>query len=392
MNTIFLLSKDCMSLESLPCYGGCQYWQGKTPNIDLLVEKGTIFRRHYTAAPSTSMAMSAMLTGHYPYEFESRKQYIRVKPSEFPSIFDELQQQGFECHMIWDKTWINMAWKFVREFGDETKTVFHNLDIAQPTFAHKKGDIKLNRDDELLKKTLNQVFETIDSIDYSKKQFVWLHLPHILKGRRSYMDDMDVFDDIVGYVRGKVGDENLFITSDHGHMNMHKHKLGYGFDVYEPAIRIPLITPRIEGVAEVESLTSNIDLPQILINRTIPRNNEFVVSDTKYYAQPKRKLSITGKRFKYIYNADGPREEFYDLDWDPQENFNILEELFLDIDRKKMIFATDQFFYPYYEEAMEKVDMFRKIRESLWRNPSFKERVTVNGIAKLAKIKRFLHI
>ena len=44
------------------------------------------------------------------------------------------------------------------------------------------------------------------------------------------------------------------------------------------------------------------------------------------------------------------------------------------------------------KEAMEKVDMFRKIRESLWRNPSFKERVTVNGIAKLAKIKRFLHI
>ena len=49
-NVTFLLSKDCMSCESLPIYGN-KYW--KTPNIDELANKGTVFRRHYAAGGST---------------------------------------------------------------------------------------------------------------------------------------------------------------------------------------------------------------------------------------------------------------------------------------------------------------------------------------------------
>ena len=75
-NVTFLLSKDCMSCESLPVYGN-KYW--KTPNIDELANKGTVFRRHYAAGGSTSMSLSAMLSGHYPYEFKSRKRYVKSK-------------------------------------------------------------------------------------------------------------------------------------------------------------------------------------------------------------------------------------------------------------------------------------------------------------------------
>ena len=101
-NIVFLLSKDCMSCESLPVYGN-KYW--KTPNIDELANKGTVFRRHYAAGGSTSMSLSAMLSGHYPYEFKSRKRYVNVIPNEFPSIYDTFQNRGYECHLIWDVTW-----------------------------------------------------------------------------------------------------------------------------------------------------------------------------------------------------------------------------------------------------------------------------------------------
>lgn len=372
-NIVFLLTKDCMSLESLPCYGGCKYYQGKTPNIDELAAKGTMFMRHYTAAPSTSMSMSAMLSGHYLHDFTKRKKYENVTTSEMPSIFDDFQHNGYKCHLVWDGSWMHLAWRFVREFGNESKTQIHNLDIAQPAGGNKKSISEKNvRDDKLLDHTCQQIYDTLNDIDYSHKQFVWVHLPHVLKGRRSWMDDMDVFDSIVGFIRDLVGDENIYLSSDHGHMNMHKHKIAYGFDVYEPAIRIPLITPRINGVERVYSLTSNIDIPEIL-KGDIPKH-EYVISDTRYYAQPGRKTAIVGNRYKLIYNARNNYNELYDLEWDPYENYNILEERFYDIDRKVTIFTDELYFYPRREEALTEFKYLNSVREEIWRKPSFSDK------------------
>ena len=388
--TILLLSKDCMPLEAIPYYGGCKYWQGKTPNIDELAKKGTVFYRHYTAAPSTSMAMSAMLTGHYLYEFEKRKGYFNVTPSEFPSIYDDFQEHGYECHLLWDVTWMGFAWRFVREFGDENKTIIHNLDIAQPAGTHKKDGNRIVRNNHLLEQTYKQIYDTLNAIDFSKKQFVWVHLPHVLKGRRSYQDDMDVFDNIVGFCRNLVGDENIFLTTDHGHMNLHRHKVCYGFDVYEQNIHIPLITPRINDIERVDTITSNIDLPEIL-KGNIPKH-DFVVSDTKYYAQPNRKISITGQRFKLIYNAKDDSEELYDLDWDPLENHNILEESFYDKDRGKWVQIDELYFYPYVELAKVEYKKLNEIRMKIWKKPTLSESFVVCLKQYRNKIKNKLNI
>ncbi len=361
-NVIFLLSKDCMVCESLPLYGN-KYW--KTPNIDELASKGTIFKRHYTAAPSTSMAMSAMLSGHYLYEFKNRGIYKNVLLSEFPSVFDTLQQRGYECHLIWDMTWMNLAWRFVREFGDEEKTIIHNLDIAQTT-ENPNEKHPIVRNNALLEKTLHQIYETLDSIDLSKNLFIWMHLPHILKGRCSWMDDMDVFDDIVGKVRRLVGDDSIFITTDHGHMNWHKGILGYGFHLYEPSVHIPLITPRIDNLEYVEHLTCCIDLPTILTERRIIKR-DYVVSETAYYAQRHRKTAIITDCFKYIYNKKDNSEELYDLSWDPEELNNILLKDLYDKDRNKHFICCEHYFYPYKDEALRALESLRSIRESFWR-------------------------
>ncbi|MGU8471672.1 sulfatase family protein [Clostridium perfringens] len=365
-NIIFLLTKDCMSCESLPIYEN-KYWN--TPNIDELANKGTIFYRHYTAGASTSMSLTAMLSGHYPFEFNSRKRYTKVVPSEYPSIYDYFQKSGYETHLIWDTTWQDETWDLVREFGDESKVIVHSIDIAQPVGSHKKSQKGVERNEELLDKTYKLIYDSLNSIDLGKKQFIWMHLPHVLKGRRAYMDDMDVFDNIVGYVRNLVGDDSIYISSDHGHMNMHKNKVGYGFDVYEPIIKIPLITPRIDEKREVHSITSNIDIFDILTNHKIPKH-EYVVSDTTYYAQINRKLSIITERYKYIYNKESNTEELYDLDWDPLENYNILKKSYFDKDRQSEVFYDELYFYPFKDEALNELLKLRKIKNELWRDSS----------------------
>ncbi len=384
-NVVFLLSKDCMACESLPVYGN-SYW--KTPNIDALAAKGTVFMRHYTAGASTSMSLSAMLSGHYLHEFKSRSRYAEVvEPSEFHSIYDTLQEQQYECHLIWNLDWQTDTWGRVREFGDESKVIVHTLDVSQAGGNRARSDnSRHERNDQLAAESLRQIYEAIDSIDYSKKQFVWVHLPHILKGRRSYMDDMDLFDQVVGHVRELVGDDSIYLTSDHGHMNMHKGLVGYGFDVYEPIARIPLITPRINGLEKVDSLTSNTDIPEIIVHHNIP-SHKYVYCDTAYYAQLNRKFTVIGERFKYIYNKKHHVEELYDLKWDPREEYNILKPTYFDKNRCSKVVYDELYFYPYREEAMQAYSELANEKDSLWREPS-KSQTVYNTLRRMVAVVR----
>ena len=389
-NVIFLFSKDCMSLEALPCYGGCTYWKGKTPNIDALFKKGTVFYNHYAAGASTAMSMSAMLTGHYCYEFKSRQAYVNVIPNEFRSIYDVFQEEGYETHLIWDYRWMRMAYRYVREFGDEKKLILHNIEIGQPAGGQKEGNKRLERDDKLLERTYKLIYDELDAIDLSKKQFVWLHLPHVLFGRRSYMDDMDALDNIVGHVRQLVGDDSIYFTTDHGHMNMHKHKVGYGFDLYQPIVHIPLITPRINGLERWDGLTSNIDLPSIMLESRIPEH-DYVISETKYHRQADVKVAIISDRYKYIYNDGDRSKEFYDLKWDPDENYNMLEDTYYDYDRFKHIVYDELYFYPYKDEAMKAYPQLKAQFQKIWKDKPVSVRASNWYKKKVGRCKSFFY-
>lgn len=380
---IFIISKDALQIENLPTYGNT-YWN--TPNIDALAEKGTVFQKHYSVAASTAMSFSGFLTGKYPYEFE-RADYSPVKNKEYESIFDILQKKEYQCHVIWDKRFMFMLWPFTREFGDENKTIVHNLTIAQPAGYHNIDGKILQRNDLLCEENYRQIEGVLEQIDFSKDTFVLLHLPHVLLGRTSYGDDIDVMDNIVGIVRKWVPDESIYITADHGHMNWNKNKVGYGFDLYEPIVRIPLITPRIADSVSVQHITSNVDLTRIILDNEIIKR-EFVYSDTAYYKQPQRKVCVISDRFKYIYNKQSRNEEFYDLKWDPKENHNILvDELYYE-DRDKVFKTTELYFYPYKEMAYVELDRFRKEVKNIWREETGLEGFYLHTRAFMGRIRR----
>jgi len=369
-NIKFIIVKDCMAKESLPVYGNKFF---KTPNIDALAKKGTVFNRHYTAGGSTNMSLSAMFTGRNCHEFTSRKTYTPVKPNEFKSIFDFMQEKGYECHIIWDIDWTRYI-KFIEEIGDQTLTVVHSLDLSQPCGAHKTSEqlSSLKRDDQLLEATLKQIYDAIDSIDYSKDVFVYLHLPHVLKGKISYEDDIEVFDDIVGYVRNKVGDENIYLTTDHGHMNMHKNIVGYGFDLYEPIVCIPLITPRFEGKEEINQVTSHTQFMDLILHNRL-NDLEYAICDTAYFAQENRKLTVISDRYKYIYSKKTNTEELYDLKYDPLENYNILVNSYYDKDRHSYVRYDELHFYPYRDEALKEYEKLKAHFKTIWKCGTFSE-------------------
>lgn len=370
MSNVIFISKDALNKHSLPVYGN-KYW--KTPNIDELAEKGTVFNRHYTAAASTAMAFTSMAIGDYCYK-TSRREYKDEEAINGNTLFDKAYDMGYECHILWDDSYTEFAKSHFRCEGENT--VIHSLPhIKQFVSKHQKGvfdDVTpIESETQEALKIIRSEFESIKN-NATRDIFLWMHLPHVMCGRQGYGSDIDVFDEIIGIAREIFGDEDIFISADHGHMNGWKNKYHYGFDVGEEAICIPLIAPKINGVSEINFPTSTIQMYDILLKRNVSPL-EYVISETAYYAQPKRKIAIIKGKYKYCYSKEDKSEVLYDIEFDKEENHNLIYPEFYDTDRFLWYSTAQCFFYPYWKESQQVVTELRGIKEKIWRTGTFSE-------------------
>ena len=331
-NSVLLITKDAFCTGYLPQYGN-KYWQGRTPNLDELAEKGLVFERFYTAAPSSAMAYLSMFTGKYPYEQEIKTYRPASGPYNGITLFDKAYDAGYQCHVIWDENWMDGAYKYSYCYGKNTQ--LHPLKgLRQGVGAHYLHDGFLKPDDQKSQFALDLLEkEVIQITSGDEKIFAWIHLPHVINGRTSYGSDVDLYDKAIGIMRRYFCDDNIFVSADHGNMNGQRGKLCYGFDVYEPAIRIPLITPRRDYLPDVSKPLCNVDMYEILFGGELTYR-PVIFSDSAYYAQPNRDLALIKGDYKYIYHKSTKREELFDLIWDPNEQFNLISDVNWDVDRK----------------------------------------------------------
>lgn len=364
LKNMILISKDAQLAEYYPPYKH-QYY--KTPNIDELAAKGTVFCSHYTAAPSTAMAFTSMFTGKYGYQTE-RKKYVEVDEYEGDTLFDQLEKRGYSNHIIWDKSYVHLAQRFSKCYGKNT--VIHNTDfLTHPQPKHINGkfdDLTYHKE---LEDDMKEKYEKLvcDILSSDRPIFLWVHFPHVLSGRNAYGSDVDLYDEVVGMMRKYFSDDCIFLTADHGHMNGKKGKYGYGFDLHNSSIKIPLITPRIDGMERVEFNTSNIQLTDIILDRKI-ESKDILYSETAYYMQPHRKIAVISGNYKYIYEKATKKEYLYDVKWDPDENHNLLATEFYDTDRRISYSATQRYFYPYWDDAKNIAPILKKAKDDIWRD------------------------
>lgn len=367
-NRFVFITKDAMCKCYLPVYGNKSI---ATPNIDELANKGTIFNRFYTVAPSTAMSAIGMFLGIYPFQTDHKKyEHVREEKNTF---FDQMYNNGYDCHILWDQCDIDLTKDYSKCYGNAK---FHIIDVDQVVGTHNLYKNEIKNDEDLAHETLNTIINAINEIfvemKKNEKSFLWIHLPQVLKGRSCYGTDIDLFDSVIGCLRKLFNDDEIYISSDHGNMNGCKNKIQYGFDLYENAINIPLITPKIEGLNKCDVLLSNKDISSIF-NGVIP-NEKFIVSDTAYYAQPHRKLCIIFGKYKYIYNKKTDTEELYDLEFDPSEECNIISKTKYDSDRKIYTVLSQVYYYPSWEESQEALKEMKKYFATIWRKESLFEK------------------
>lgn len=365
-----LISKDALCKDYMHQYGEKPF-QFKTPNIDELVSKDTLFTNYYCAAPSTVMAFYSMGTGQFAHETDFQM-YERMRfQFHGETAFTLMKKCGYdEAHIIWDEDW-----GFLPEYFDYFRkdVTIHNIDgFRERVSFHKKfqGDVK--NDDNKAREVLAMIKNKLESLLYTDKSvFIWLHLPHVVRGRAGYGSDIDIFDEYVGMVRSLVPDDCIAITADHGNLNGYRNKLAYGFDPYERAIHIPLITPRIGNMVVCETNVSSVDLFKIVLMKDVPER-EFVYSDTAYRAQKSRKLAIIRGRYKYIYTKRTGEEELYDIAYDPEEHFSLMSDKCYDVDRKLYVESREEYYYPYWDDLPAIREIMRNERKRIWRNGDFK--------------------
>lgn len=385
--SILLLTKDAVPTSYLPCYGN-QYWNGQTPNMDELAAKGTLFMNAFTGAPSSAMSYLTMFTRKWPYQQEMQKYVPVMKAYSGVTLFDEAYDMGYDCHVVWDEHWIKLAQRFSECYGKHT--TMHPLDgLRQGVGPSYKREKPLERDEVLAERTFEMFKNEIGNICKSeKKVFLWCHLPHVLNGRISYCDDVDLFDRYLGFLRQHFDDNNIVVSSDHGNMNGMRGKIRYGFDVYDPAIRIPLIAPRLEGKSIHEEQFCNIDMFELLFEKRIVRR-DIIYSDCAYYAQPHRKLAVISGKYRYIYNKIDNTEELYDVDWDPHQDFNLISDYCYDVDRKIESPSKELYFYPEWDILPEIRQRLREEKNKIWREQTKSEKL-MSAVTEFAKKQKFL--
>lgn len=375
INKIFV-TKDAVFRGYLPIYGN-KYWEGKTPNIDELAKKGTVFNKHYTAAPSTIMSSLCMCTGLFPHESELDRLYTSHLRYNGRTIFDKAEDKGYECHIIWDmkrKTNFKAEEKYYC-YGENTN-IHYIPDLAQSVGAHQTFNGNLVPDSSKSNMALNNIENILSEIVSTSKKpvFVWFHVPHVINGRTGYGQDFDLFDDVIGIIRKYFSDEGIYVSADHGNMNGVKGKVCYGFDVYQPAILIPFITPRFSDLDTINTITCNVDVDKIILDDTIPKR-KIIYSDSAYYAQPQRKLALVSERYKYIFNKQTGKEELYDLDYDSYETCNLISDFIYDVDRKVETSLRELYFYPDWNELEDVRSYFRKEKDKIWKEGSKKQEI-----------------
>lgn len=355
-----LISKDAFRKKDIGVYGS-KIW--KTPNIDELAKKGTIFNRHYTAASSSAMSYSSMFSGKYAHEFD-RKRYEEVKDITNNTLFTIFDDQEIVCHILWSDSWQKDIPPLTKIYSKNTQ--FHHFKFEQKCGISKIDTSKIKPDTAI--HVLQELVKMVDEILERRNDnlFLWVHFPQILLGKTCYSSDIEEFDDFVGMMRKRYLDDEIYISSDHGHMNCSKGIPVYGFHLYEPTINVPLITPRIDNQKEINFPTSHVQLNDIIIHNKLIQQ-EFIFCDTQYYKQENRKFCVIKNNYKYIYNKRNKTEELYDLAFDPDENVNLLQKIIEDFGRNKYYYLNEVYYYPHWDDLKTVYLELKNQKDKIWK-------------------------
>ena len=387
---IILISLDTVRADHLSLYG---YSRPTSPNLDEFARSATLYSRAHTTAPWTLSAHASLFTGLYPSEHGA--EMIRFEPDANPDLELPLPPGALTLAEV------------LGEVGYRTASISSNLMYLVPRYGLHQGFEHFEtlkgrgkkapaRGNEVNARTQEWVEEVLADPD-GRPFFLFInymdaHTPYNTTPRPGFLEDTPPFshrkrkfhearvnggkpgvprailertidqydlsianlDDSLGQFFAFLRDQDLFedalimVVSDHGEYLGEHDLLGHAKDVYEGAMRVPLIVkaPKQVEARQRDELISLVHLPYMILE--LAGLEERVAGDPFPYRWPEDQIegqmryslwidiqtpwgarfdrvraALYDGRHKFIHSSDG-NHELYDLEADPDEIDNLL--------------------------------------------------------------------
>jgi len=346
---VLFVTLDTTRADYLGCYGRAE---ARTPNIDRLAKEGTLFRQCRTCSPFTFPSHASIMTGLYPYDHGARRNGTGRLSEANVTLAEVLKGAGYATRAAVASFVLDQKFGLSQGF-DEYRDVIVR-DFVDELHAERRGDDVCDDAVAMLESLTGQPF------------FLWVHFydPHYpyLSDRGLDPASPAAYEEEIAFMDGQIGrlvdalarlgrdrDTLVVLVGDHGEGLGQHQELLHGTFLYESTLHVPLILwcpERVPAGRVVESQVRSVDIaPTVMEILACPPLDaihgaslaSLLVGDgvgpTRLaYAESfeaRDVFGLSGLRsmadggWKYVL---APKAELYDLNADPDENRNLIED------------------------------------------------------------------
>ncbi len=345
---VILVSVDTLRSDYLSCYGSKE---SSTPGFDRIAREGLLFENAASVAPTTLPAHASLLTGTSPFEHWVHDNVGFRLRQDLPTLASTLKARGYRTG--------GFVGSFVldRKFG-----LAQGFDLYSDETPETDRGLRERRGEKVLEEALRWIGSEDETPFFAFLHFFDPHRPYdpppafapkatgleaAYRGEVSYVDSLLqrllLFLDARGLSKSTV----LVVTADHGESLGEHGEDTHGFFLYQSTLHVPLLI-RASGIRHGErasALVRTIDIAPTVLELLgveapssfegvsfVSAAGEIKTRDVEAYAETfvprlhygwSELRSLRRGSWKLIL---APRSEFYDLDSDPGEERNRIDE------------------------------------------------------------------
>jgi arylsulfatase A-like enzyme len=342
---VVIVTLDTTRADRLPAYG---FMDASMPHLDRLAAEGVVFDRATSVAPLTLPAHASLFTGLLPPAHGVRDNADRPLAERHTTLAEVLRARGFRTGAFVGSVVLGADRGLAQGFATYGEAVAGDRTRAIP--PQRRADAVIT--------------DAIDWLDTTGGSpfFLWAHLydahrpyepPEPFRSLYAdpYVAEIAFVDSQIGRLLDALDRRRLaprtvvIVAGDHGESLGEHGEDDHGIFVYESVLRVPLIVrapsiapTRVHAVVRLTDVMPTVldllDVPAppadgvsvaALMTGTASRHEVDAYAESMYPQRfgwsPLRALH--DGRFKFI---EAPRPELYDLERDPFEERNIVEE------------------------------------------------------------------
>jgi len=349
---VVVVTIDTLRADRLGCYGNSKV---ETPHLDQLAARGVRFENATAQTPLTPPSHASMFTGKYPHVHGVRGTGGFVLDPSQLTLAEILKEKG------WQTAAFVGAPVMKRMFGLHQGFDVYEDRMPEPDPRKSTLENPSLRAGEVVDRAVGW----LEGASHSSPFFLWVHVydPHAPFDPPAPFDRQYAgrpYDGEVAYTDREMGrlfeavarkspseETVLLVLSDHGESLGEHGEYSHGVFLYDSTLRIPwlMVAPGLPAGKTVTGQVRTIDLlPTVLslLGGEVPADVQGVdllpatqakpVGTAMSYGEtlyPKTNMgwaelrSMRTPRWKYIR---APRSELYDLQKDPQELRNVIQD------------------------------------------------------------------